>query len=560
MKRGESLRDEFARRYAVGGYFTLDEAVAAMVPLIGSLAEHHSAGIPLFVHPSSLRFRANVCTIDLDAAADMPTLPTDRACLAPEERESPEGGPAASVFSCGAILYEMLTGEAVGPSMLRPSERAPEVSEAFELLLGKALVTDPNQRPSDLRALAQALHRCAPSDSNAPPAVADDAMDESLDIDFDVSMSLLPPLTSAVRQSLVDISIARAKAVTHAAHEPDEPATRSTRAATAGDNGAQSPRAAVSAPLPRSGHGAPKGATERLAELKARLEADPRPRYVVIKDGMDHGPFSAVELLHQIATRSFAASHDLLDTFSKEERPISEWPEFAPFAEQAQRGVDAQLERKQRAASVSAESDRTRVKTLVTASIAVLGLAALAGFYFRYGKARSDEGGVKGDRSQNVDFDGDVAKGKGGGKGPGGKGLGGRALGGSKNDGDGSGDTDAPSESGGAVHPIVPDGLSCESARAKYIEDYSKEVPPDLTAGSYGAVLNRGDYLNACGVPPSMSVTICAAVQNGHAAGVTVSTNPPNGGIARCVSGQVRSLPFPSHPRLDVSTTTFAGQ
>ena len=37
--------------------------------------------------------------------------------------------------------------------------------------------------------------------------------------------------------------------------------------------------------------------TQRLADLKASLESDPRPRYVVIKDGMDHGPFSAVELL-----------------------------------------------------------------------------------------------------------------------------------------------------------------------------------------------------------------------------------------------------------------------
>jgi hypothetical protein len=82
--------------------------------------------------------------------------------------------------------------------------------------------------------------------------------------------------------------------------------------------------------------------------------------------------------------------------------------------------------------------------------------------------------------------------------------------------------------------------------------------PPDLTAGAYGAVLNKGSYLNSCGVPSNMTVNVCAAVQNGHAVGVTVSTSPSNPGIASCIAGRVRGLPFPSHPRLDVARTTFA--
>jgi hypothetical protein len=55
-----------------------------------------------------------------------------------------------------------------------------------------------------------------------------------------------------------------------------------------------------------------------------------------------------------------------------------------------------------------------------------------------------------------------------------------------------------------------------------------------------------------------MSVNVCAAVQNGRAVGVTVTTNPASPGIASCVAGQVRALPFPSHPRLDVARTTFS--
>ena len=70
-------------------------------------------------------------------------------------------------------------------------------------------------------------------------------------------------------------------------------------------------------------------------------------------------------------------------------------------------------------------------------------------------------------------------------------------------------------------------------------------------------MLILGTYLNSCSVPRSMAVTICAAVQNGRAVGVTVRTKPANGGIASCIAGSVRSMSFPSHPRLDVSTTVF---
>ena len=57
-----------------------------------------------------------------------------------------------------------------------------------------------------------------------------------------------------------------------------------------------------------------------------------------------------------------------------------------------------------------------------------------------------------------------------------------------------------------------------------------------------------------------MGVNICAAVQNGRAVGVTVTTTPSNPGIASCVAAQVRGLGFPAHPRMDVARTTFAAQ
>jgi hypothetical protein len=102
--------------------------------------------------------------------------------------------------------------------------------------------------------------------------------------------------------------------------------------------------------------------------------------------------------------------------------------------------------------------------------------------------------------------------------------------------------------------------LSCEAARSIYLDGfYQMGTPPDLTAGANGAVINRGRYLEPCAVPASMAVHVCAAVQNGRAVGVTVVTTPADNAVTACVAGAVRKLAFPSHPRLDITTTTFAG-
>ncbi|MBM4358175.1 MAG: hypothetical protein FJ096_08690 [Deltaproteobacteria bacterium] len=584
MKRGESLRDELERRYAVGGYFTFPEAVAATVPLIHSLAEHHEEGVALHVHPSSIRFFSGCCSLDLAAAGEPATDDRDRACVAPDLEDGRPGDARSSVFAVGAILYEMVTGETVGASFRPPSEIASEVPRSFDLLIESALVSDGHERPADLRALALALQGAV---ADAPSPTAEDD-DDGIEVDLESSVSQLPPTRK-------DPAIERARPATvtagpNASRKPRSERTQPSVAARSGHPNVEAvpaplvvqaaPTATTArlAPAAASGARGPRGTTERLAELKARLEADTRPRYLVVKDGMDHGPFTAVELLHQIATRHFDGGHALVDSLTKDERPLADWPDFAPFAEQAARSVAVEQERKDLAAQVSADTVKDRRKMLVATGVALVGVAALAGAYFRFGRARNDDVVIRIGQAQNVDFEGGVARGKSGramGGGKGGRASGTKEAGGpasapnaGADSGPGDGPSDGPSdgpgegrgESGGTIHPVVPDGLSCSGAQARYVEDYSKDAPPDLSAGAYGAVLNRGDYLNACGVPPSMAVSICAAVQNGRAVGVTVSTTPPNGGIARCIAGQVRSLSFPAHPRLDVSTTSFAAQ
>jgi len=501
-----SLRAEMETRRAAGRRFTVKEAIGIIVPICTRLAALHAQGVRLFAHPSSLALDGSGVLEDRAHAA--PTLPRDRACLAPEERKGSEGDARATVFAVGAMLYELLTNASIGPGMRRPSEMVPDLPASLESILGKALVADPKHRPADLLALAQALHHVAPSASIAPPAADESHLDQDGDFEVDIRLSMIPP--SEMPQPSV---IPRAAPL---------PRISGGGAYPGADNGAAAQRA---------------DPTRRLADLKAALESDPRPRYVVIKDGMDHGPFSAVEALQQIASGQFVEGNVLRDTFTGDERFIKDWDEFAPFAEQAKLNRDIVHEKKQLDAVVATEKKGTQYKALI--GVAVLGVfgAFAAGLWLRDRANRDHEREVQGEGAVSIDIDGGLGAST---KKPG---PGGPMPGGGVGPGN---------------HPVLPGGMSCEGARAKYVEDYDKAAPPDLSAGAYGAVLNKGTYLNSCGVPSSMSVSICAAVQNGRAVGVTVTTTPKSAGVASCISGAVRSLSFPSHPRLDVTTTSFA--
>ncbi len=491
-----TLRAELEARRASSRTFELGEALSILVPLCAEIQQIHGDGKLLFVNPSAIFFTGSSASLLEDRAEVPPSLTADLACLAPESRMGTPGDARASVFSIGAIVYEMLTGGSVGPGMKRPSDAVPGLPPQFEMILGKALVADAGNRPADLGALAQALQDVVSAPRSKQDSIA-------VDIDFG---SFAPPAVEGIPALAVPAA-------------PRVPLPSGPF-----------PVAVVMAPAVRSDN-----PTQRLADMKARLEADKTPRYVVIKDGMDHGPFSAVEMLQQIATNTFTGDHVIRDTTVSQEKPLKDWEQFSPFAEQAKLNRDIKQEKKALEEVVVKERQGTQYKALIGAAVVGILVAGFAGWLVSKRGARKDITDVQGDKVVNIN----VSSGLGAGK------AGPNAGGGTFSGGSGG-------------RPILAGGMSCEGAQAKYVEDYSKDAPPDLTAGSYGAVLNRGSYLNSCGVPPSTEVNICAAVQNGRAVGVTITTRPSNPGINSCISGAVRALSFPAHPRLDVSRTTFA--
>ncbi len=112
------------------------------------IANLHRAGQRLFVYPSSVvEDDLGYYRVATDLAQKAPILPRDKACLAPEARSGQPGGAHASVFAIGAILYELVTGQAVGPGMRRPSEIVSSLPQGLEMVLAKCLVSDPSHRP-----------------------------------------------------------------------------------------------------------------------------------------------------------------------------------------------------------------------------------------------------------------------------------------------------------------------------------------------------------------------------------------------------------------------------
>jgi len=509
----QSFRAILDSRRAEGRRLTLDDAIAVLVPVCVDLKARHERGENVFVHPSAIATGPSGMMAVHPALAVAPTQPRDRAALAPElVKSNAPGGARASVFAVGAMLYEALTGSAVGPGMRRPRDVDPSLPEAVETLLGKALVADPSHRPDDLGALANAMHHLAPMKSIPPPDVDVSSLDSANGQPVDLRMSLLPPIEVQFSvppsvpnpQQRVDIHMPGGGSAT--APQPEARVTRDP--------------------------------TKQLANLKARLESDMRPRYVVNKDRMDHGPFSAVELLQQIASNKFVGEDILRDELTGVAQKINEWEEFSPFAQHAGMHRDIAHEKKEVAKVESAEKKAGAAKFIIGGILAV-SLLAGAVFWFVQVRGSRKDGSDLSDDPSAIDLSG-----------------GGSLKGGKKATAGGKGGTGGGTGGGGGY----AGGGSYEAALAANNQEISicgAKGGPDLTDGQLNAPMRNAAFISGCGAPDSMKVTVRVAVKNGRAMGVSVYPNPPNAAVAQCIDRHVRALGWPPNPKMDFFTTTY---
>jgi eukaryotic-like serine/threonine-protein kinase len=520
-----TLRSLLDARRSEGRRMSLAEAIAIIVPVCVDLQERHARGERLLVHPSSIAPGADgIARPEPSLTQEPPTHVFDRHCLAPELRRTLAGGDAcASVFSVGAILYEMLTGFHVGPGMKRPREIDPELPEALEVLIGKAIIGDRAHRPADLGALASALYHVAPQKSIHPPDVNEARLDASAELAVDVRFSMLPPSVAAAAPL-------EGSGVTSIPRAPLLPRLRARISSRA-------PRAVDRTSAPE---GAPSGRRSgddvraRLSALKAQLESDPRPRYVVNKERMDHGPFTAVELLQQVASHAFTAEDGLRDEIGGQQMPIGEWEEFAPFAQQAFLLREKRAEEKAVVRAADADKKRGIAKSIVALSFVVALAGVLAVWFFTRRGTRNDNVVVSKDRAGNVEVNGDI------------KGRKKRAAGTGGGHAVGAG--------------VYSGGQSYEAVLNSTNESMTIGEQPgsaDLTNAQLAAPLRHASFVVSCGAPDDMKVTVHVAVRMGVPIGVTVVTSPPQGGVASCIDRAVRGIRWPQSAKTDFVTTSY---
>lgn len=489
-----SLRSLIEDRSKAGKRFHLPEVVAIVVPICTELAQMHERGEDVYVHPSSIGAGPDgVPRIIKALAGTKPADAKDQAAIAPELAS---GAPTArsSVYGVGAIVYEMLTLTPVAPGMKPPTQVVPGLPAIVDSILAKALLADPAQRPDDLPAFAQAIHHFAPASIAPPPHVDEHAFE----VEVDLRTSMIPP----------DIEVekpAPSARISAASHDPFA-AVIDVRASQP-----QQPRIS--------------GAAEELSALKARLEADPSPRWIVVKDKMDHGPFAALELLQQIVTNSFTREDLLVDTHTGSKTPIKDHPEFSRFAHHAHLKREEVAEQKAVVVAEKREKAAAGAKTTI-GILAVAGvIAVIVVVALQIKKSRDEAAKRKEDEAAlQIAGEGSIAGKK---KDPP------KVAGGGGGGGGGYG------------------GKSYEDALKNTVSD----MEADMLSTKECAAPIGGDIAGGCGL--NGSATAKVVVKNGRAVGVTVTTDPSQPAVNSCMAGRISGLSWRSVPGATGCIRTF---
>lgn len=107
--------------------------------------------------------------------------------------------------------------------------------------------------------------------------------------------------------------------------------------------------------------------------------------------------------------------------------------------------------------------------------------------------------------------------------------------------------------------PSGPSGPSYESAIAGNNLELAPgaAAAPDLSDAELSGPMRSGAFLDACGVPASMKVTVKVAIRQGRAVGVSAYPAPANREMAWCIERHVRALSWPHNSKMDSFITTY---
>ncbi len=271
----------------------------------------------------------------------------EQASLAPEVKQGKPPTAASDIFGVGVILYQLLTGKSPADGFVPPSQAHPDATAEIDRVLLQCLAADPAARfgsADEIRAALQPLVADAP------------APDATLDFEIDVDLEVAEEPAPAAKLPL----------------NPPPPAPTPPAPSAAPQVGQRvsiheefRPSLAEAPPAPT------QAAEVDLSSLLAKITENDAPRWMVVKDGLDHGPFSGRELVELIVKGEILEAHDLMNMDTGERKPVKLWHEFSEFVEQQRVRMEEEARHK-----ALEEADRSEARSGVF-KLAVAGAVAL---------------------------------------------------------------------------------------------------------------------------------------------------------------------------------------
>lgn len=287
----------------------------------------------------------------------------EQAALALEVKSGRAASPRSDVFGLGAVLYQMLTGLSPAQGFTPPSQAHKEATEAVDQILLRSLAGDPQARFESPGELQQALLPFVLKAPTIPPTA-----EFGMDIEIDISLSQPPPSLGPSPMAPPAVVVPKAAGLPQDLLAAPAPAAAPV----------------AMAPEPTSGGHDLKAALDRIV-------ANDAPRWMVVKDGLDHGPFSGRELVEQMLKGEVLEQHGLLNMDTGARKSAGDYDDFVDFLEEYKHKKRKADDRAALEKSVKGEAHANRLKLIIgVATISMLGLG-VGGWWFADRQAADEE-------------------------------------------------------------------------------------------------------------------------------------------------------------------------
>lgn len=357
----ESAQDWLAKQTGEGRALSIKEAAEVLVPICDALSVTHAQNI---VHgaldPRTVRVvdgKGVLSGLGLGTLL-VASKAIDESFMAPEVRKGLVPTVRSDIYALGSMLFWLCTGRHFEPGTSATS-LVSSLPITFDVIIENSTAEAPDDRFKSITAMKAALtaliapsevssQRVAPPPSNSAELEGIEGLDVAVEVD-------------PVRLSELDVAV-----------DIDTSMLYATPAGAVPFEGARPSTVGV-APAPVAGD---------LEGLVTEAIANDAPRWMFVRNGLDHGPLTARELIQAILRDEVLDEDIVCNMDSGERKKLNEWPQYREFAEQAREKRKRRQHEHEVKSAIAEDTVNARAKLLVAAAT-VVALSLLVVVYWK---------------------------------------------------------------------------------------------------------------------------------------------------------------------------------